>query len=211
MVSSGEPRVGVDPTRWEAEADDIVRRLPEPPIVIGHGTAVVFAARTAARHAAPALVAIAPVVSPVDSPHLGAMLRWPQYSLARIGGRRVAPPRGRGRAMFLGAVGAAGDMALVSDSAPIFRALADGTLRLPTASTYPGLVISAARDAISPPDAAADLAARYGWEHRVYPSRGHLAVVEPGWEAIADDIHRWLIRTLGASLLAFLDEDDDER
>jgi hypothetical protein len=43
----------------------------------------------------------------------------------------------------------------------------------------------------------------------VYAGHGHCALIEPGWEALADGVHRWIVRTLGAHLLAFLDEDDD--
>jgi hypothetical protein len=32
--------------------------------------------------------------------------------------------------------------------------------------------------------------------------------VERGFEAIADDVHRWVVQTVGADLLALLDDDD---
>jgi hypothetical protein len=34
-------------------------------------------------------------------------------------------------------------------------------------------------------------------------------MLAPGWEHLADDVHRWLVRTLGEKLLAFLDDDLD--
>ncbi len=212
VASPAEPRTGMDVARWDADADALVRRLPQVPVVIAHGSAVAFGARLAARIAAPALVAIAPVVSPFDAAGLAAIFRWPQFWLTRVRGARVGPPRGRRRALFVGSRVPDAETELVPDAAALFRALADGKVRLPADAALRGLVVSAAADVISPVDAAAELAARLGWEHHVFPDRGHLALVEPGWEAIADDVHRWLVRALGVSLLAFLDDlEDDDR
>ncbi len=207
-VSPPVPRRDFDDAAWNVEMEHLVRHWPQAPVVVTHGTAAVLGARLAERVDAPALVTIAPVVPPLDVSLLGAPFRWPRSWRARLGGTHVPAPRGRARARF---VGAARDATLVDDSGALFRALARGTLRLPAASARPGLVVSGGQDRISPPAGGAVLAARYGWDHEVYPDRGHLALVEDGWDALAAATHRWLIRTLGAPLLAFLDEEEEER
>jgi len=53
------------------------------------------------------------------------------------------------------------------------------------------------------------VATRFGWTRRAYAGRGHFPMLEPGWENVADDVHRWIVQTLGAELLAFLDEEED--
>lgn len=205
-LSPATPRRAFEIATWEAAAEQIGRRFPHAPVMVAHGTAMTLVARLAERLDAPALVTIAPVVTPADSSSLGAVFRRPQFWRARIAGVRVPPPRGRLRA---GLVGGAREATLVADDGALFRALARGTLRLPASAARSGLVISAERDPISPPVGGAELAARYGWDHRVYAGRGHLALVEEGWEEIAADAHRWLVRTLGASLLVFLDDEDE--
>jgi pimeloyl-ACP methyl ester carboxylesterase len=80
---------------------------------------------------------------------------------------------------------------------------------LPARLDVPGLVLGGARDAIVPDAALRALAARFGWACRTYAGLGHFAIVERGWEALADDAHRWIVRTLGAELLALLDDDSD--
>ena len=205
-VSPPVPRRDFDVASWDTELDELVRRWPQAPVIVTHGTATVLGARLAERIDAPALVSIAPVVPAVDVPALATLFRAPRLWRARLGGARTPAPRGRARARL---VGAARDAALVDDSGVLFRTLARGALRLPAASTRPGLVVSGGADPLSPAAGGAALAARYGWEHRVYPGRGHLAIVEDGWDTLAADTHRWLIRTLGAALLAFLDDEEE--
>ncbi len=98
---------------------------------------------------------------------------------------------------------------LRADSAPAFRAIASGRVRLPTRVEVPGLLVGGEDDAALPESALRVLAARFGWTRRMYRARGHFPMLEPGWEGVADDVHRWIVRTLGAELLAFLDEDED--
>ena len=81
-------------------------------------------------------------------------------------------------------------------------------MRLPARVEAPGLVLGGAADPIVTPSAVAAVAHRLGWSSRVHAGRGHFAIVERGFEAIADDVHRWIVQTLGADLLALLDEDD---
>ena len=45
------------------------------------------------------------------------------------------------------------------------------------------------------------LASHLGGEYRNYPRRGHWMLHEEGWEDIVNEIHRWLVHSLGESIL----------
>jgi non-heme chloroperoxidase len=198
----------VPPAEVPDVLERVVRALPAVPILVAHDIGAVAAAACAARVAAPALVAIAPVVSPADAGGRRGFFAWPQFWRARLGGARVHPPRGAsGRALLARASPWRGRLEV--ETGARFRAVAAGALRLPDALAAPGFVLGGAHDAIAPAGVLDALAARYGWERRTYSGRGHFAILEPGWETLADDVHRWIVRTIGAELLAFLDEDDE--
>jgi hypothetical protein len=80
---------------------------------------------------------------------------------------------------------------------------------MPAAMHCPGLLLSVEADALSPPAAGAQLAARLGWHSQTCARRGHFAMLERGWEEVADEAHRWIVRTLGAELLILLDESEE--
>jgi pimeloyl-ACP methyl ester carboxylesterase len=62
-----------------------------------------------------------------------------------------------------------------------------GKLRLPM------LVIGGDQDRFIPLSVVTKVAARYGAPLRVAPGRGHMLLLEPGWEEIAGWIDQWLI------------------
>jgi len=188
--------------------DAIVAALPAPPVVVAHDVAILGAAACAQRRALPALVAIAPVVAPADVDGVRTVFAWPQFWRARLFGAHVAPPHGAAAKAFLAAA-IAEPVRLRDDAGPAFRAIASGRVRLPTGLEVPGLILGGERDVVLPSSALGALAARFGWTSRVYRARGHFPMLEPGWESIADDVHRWIVQRLGAELLAFLDEEED--
>jgi pimeloyl-ACP methyl ester carboxylesterase len=188
--------------------DDVIRALPGPPVIVAHDVGVLTAASCAQRAAVPAIVAIAPLVPSFEINSERGLFAWPQFWRARLAGARVSPPRGAGARAFLGGALAVRDQ-LRADSGATFRAIASGRTCLPARLDVPGLVLGGERDVIAPDPALRALAARFGWTRRAYPGRGHFAILEPGWEALADDVHRWVVQTVGAELLAFLDDDPD--
>lgn len=169
--------------------------LPAPPIILAHGTGVVLAAALADRLAARAVVALAPTTATTSRALFGRASRWRMWF---GGGSRVPPPKAF--------AAAAGDYAagLRPDEAILYRTVAASDL--PRVGV-PGLVVSSERDRLVLPTAVAVLAAHAGFEHRVWPAAGHFALIESGWERRADDVHRWIVRTVGETLLAFLDEE----
>ncbi|MFC3125195.1 alpha/beta hydrolase [Pseudoroseomonas globiformis] len=58
------------------------------------------------------------------------------------------------------------------------------------------LVLGAAEDRLISPDAARRCALWHGAELEILPDRGHLLMLEPGWEAVADRVIAW-VRKLG--------------
>jgi hypothetical protein len=200
--------VGLDAADAADALDPVLRALPSVPIIVSHDVGVLLAAACAARTSVPALVAIAPVLPPSESGGHRGMFAWPQFWRARLAGRHVPPPRGAARRAFVGDAVGVGEQ-LRADSGARFRAIASGGTQLPAQLALPGLVLGGARDALVSETVLRALAARFGWTWRAYPGRGHFLIVEPGWEVVADDVHRWIVRTLGADLLAFLDDEPD--
>ncbi|HEY2385537.1 MAG TPA: alpha/beta hydrolase [Candidatus Binatia bacterium] len=192
------------PARTRA-VEAVARALPEPPVVITHDAGLVVAAPLAAAGAAVALAALAPVIGPGAGRGRG-LFGWPQFWLARVFGTSVAPPGGAGAEAYLGRAVASRDR-LRPDSASVFRALASGTVAIHPSTSVPGLVVTGGDDAIVRERDARAVAERLGWAERTLPGRGHFALLEPGWEALADEVHRWIVRTLGADLLLFLDDE----
>jgi hypothetical protein len=182
------------PEERRAALSEVVRALPAPPIVVTHGTGVVLGALAAAAAAAPALIAIAPLPGPADAPTAGVfglLARWQsRAALAR-------PPRA-----VRVELAAAGRDDAVRDAGAVWHALATGALRLPRTLPGPAIAMWHERDPLASAATAAALAAAFGWqEHRL--AGGHLAVTGRGFERVADDVHRWIVRALGADLLAF--------
>ncbi len=192
--------VGLGPDR-AAALQAVVQALPAAPVIVTHDAGLPAFPRSVVP---PAVVAIAPIVGPARG---DAMLAWPQFWRARLVGSSVSPPRGSGARLFLGQSSAIRNR-LGKDSAAFFRAVVSGAGPLPGLGT-PGLVLAGDRDPITSEPAARELATRCGWTHRTIPGHGHFPMLEAGWETVADDVHRWIVRALGADLLAFLDEDSD--
>jgi pimeloyl-ACP methyl ester carboxylesterase len=56
----------------------------------------------------------------------------------------------------------------------------------------PMLVVAAEDDLFIPPHIVKRIAARYHATLRVVENRGHMVIVEPGWETLAADVERWI-------------------
>jgi alpha-beta hydrolase superfamily lysophospholipase len=70
----------------------------------------------------------------------------------------------------------------------------------------PGLLLAGDRDRVVDSAAAAKLAAAAGADLHLCAESGHAMLTDSGWEERVSTVHRWLIRKLGAPLLALYEE-----
>jgi len=65
----------------------------------------------------------------------------------------------------------------------------------------PVLVMGGAEDPVAPLASMRRTAEVLGAELREYPGHGHWMLGEEGWETVVNDLHRWLVRSLGEKIL----------
>ena len=186
--------------------EEIARTLPAPPIVVTHDTGVVTGPAFAAAIGAPAIVAIAPVGIPTEPSPTG-IFAHPQFLWARMFGSGVQPPRGRAARLLLRGLGRS-RIASSLDSGPFLRAVLSRRARVHDPPPRPGLLVWSREDLIMPVSSAERTAERLGWSFDVHESAGHFPMLAGGCERLADRVHRWIVKAVGADLLAWLDDDD---
>jgi pimeloyl-ACP methyl ester carboxylesterase len=178
-----------------SELRQVLATLEAPPVVVGHDLGGLLALHlTDAR----AIVALAPLVPPP----LGgsrALLRAGRI-LDRWRGKSLPPPRGAWRGDY-------SEEPVVREPAAVVRDLiAKPWMPESLPSDVPALVLAGERDRVVDSDSAAKLAAAVGAEFQLCAEVGHAMLTDSGWEERVSTVHRWLIRRLGAPLLALYEE-----
>jgi pimeloyl-ACP methyl ester carboxylesterase len=181
-------------------ADDIARvaRQLGSPVIIGHSMGGLIAQLVAARGLARALVLLAPAPPrgiPVLSLRLAiAQVRYmPSILLSRV----VCPGRADLKALVVNRVpeheqDVVLDM-LVPDSGRAGCEMSILGVPVPReAITVPVLVISGDQDRFIPLSRSRLVAERYGADLHVAPGRGHMLIIEPGFEQLSERIDQWL-------------------
>jgi pimeloyl-ACP methyl ester carboxylesterase len=181
-------------------ADDVVRAAREldNPIIIGHSMGGLIAQLVACEDSTRGIVLLAPA-PPRGIPVLSLRLAVAQirYMPAILGSRPVRPGRKDMRALVVNRVPeqereVALDM-FVPDSGRAGREMS--LLGVPVDRDrlrVPVLVIAGDQDLFIPLGRARQVAARYGAPLRVAPGRGHMLIIEPGYEEICAWIEEWL-------------------
>jgi pimeloyl-ACP methyl ester carboxylesterase len=178
-----------------------VARDLDKPAVIGHSMGGLIAQRLAERGEVRAAVLVTPA-PPRGITVLSADLARKQlkYLPAILRSRVVNPAREDLRELVLNRVPAAQQNivldALVPDSGRAARDMS--IMGVPVdvkRATCPMLVIAAADDRFIPKAIIERIAKRYGAPLRVFEGRGHMIVIEPGWEEVADVVERWIRET----------------
>lgn len=183
-------------------ADDVakVARAMDRPIIVGHSMGGLIAQLVATRNCTRAIALLAPA-PPRGIPVISLKLAMAQirYMPAIIASRPVTPGRSDLRALVVNRVpereqdgvldmlvpdsGRAGwEMSIVG--VPVDRAQVK----------VPALVIAGDADLFIPLSRARRVAARYDAPLRVAPGRGHMLIIEPGYEQLCEWIAEWMPR-----------------
>lgn len=188
---------GVSIDEFASDAESVARSLGAP-AVVGHSMGGLIAQRLAERDVVRAAVLVSPapprgisVLSPAVT------FRQLEYLPAMLMARRVRPSRRVMRALVLNHVPKAEQDAvldrLIPDSG---RAGLEMALRGVAIDAHrihcPMLVLAATDDRFIPPRIARRVAARYGAPLDLVEHHGHMLPIEPGWEALAAMVIRWI-------------------
>lgn len=188
-------RVSIE--EYAADTEAVARHLGMPAIV-GHSMGGLIAQRMAERNLVRGAVLISPapprgisVLSPTVA------LRQLAYLPAMLMGHRVQPSRHVMRALVLNHVPAAEQDSVLDRFIPDSgRAGLEMALRgVPIDARQvhcPMLVIAAGDDRFIPARIARRIAARYHAEFDLIEHHGHMVPIEPGWQALATTVIRWL-------------------
>jgi len=192
------------------------QQLWAPPIVCGYDLGALLALLGAAQRRPRAVVCLAPVL-----PQTWRTEGRPPAPLVRLSavpallwGQALRPPRLAMARDFLfntlsPATQARLQARLQPDSGTVVRTLTRGVVSFTAAEvSCPVLVMSGGADRMSPPATARGLAERLSAAYRPYPGQGHWLLTGEQGALIAGEMHRWLIQTLGETLL--VPEDKEE-
>jgi alpha-beta hydrolase superfamily lysophospholipase len=198
---------GGDRLRWARVADFVddvavaARRLPGPPVVIGHSLGGFVVQKYLEDHDAPAGVLLS---SPPPSGMFGAAVRIARrrplvfakanltFSLAAV----IATPRLAREAFFSADLPDEELRAywtrMQDESYRAFIDMVALDLPNPRRVKVPLLVMGAARDAMLRPGEIEATARAYGTRARIIPDVAHDSMLETRWESVAEPILAWL-------------------
>jgi pimeloyl-ACP methyl ester carboxylesterase len=179
------------------DASSVARHLGQPAIV-GHSMGGLIAQRLAERGDVHAAVLISPAPPrgiTVMSPRLA--IKQLKYLPAIFGSRAVTPAREDLREIVLNRVPEQLQAAildeLVPDSGRAGKEMSITGVPVDRDRVRcPMLVIGARDDQFIPVKIAERVARRYGAPIRILEGHGHMSIVEPGWETLADSIEVWI-------------------
>ena len=196
---------GVSMRDYAADIAALCAAQAEPPVLLGHSMGGLVAQLAARKAKIGALVLLAP------SPPWGVGVSSFEEAVTAFGVQvmgafspgAIEPDRGLMRTYTLDRVGKAEREAVVARLCPESAVAVRETLNwwldpFMTTSVGPGpvaapaLVMVGARDVVHPPATARATAERLGAGFETLPGMSHWLLSEPGWEAVADHILRWL-------------------
>jgi pimeloyl-ACP methyl ester carboxylesterase len=180
-------------------------RLAQTPVLIGHGAGGLVALRAARARVASAAVLVAPLLP--GSPGVRALTRRWDALVALARGRPIPPPRDATARRVFGELPADLDAETARAVLDVVRGEppAGGPLGVPT------LVVAGEHDPLVDAAAAAALAATLAGDFVEIPGAAHWPILAPGWQRTVAEVHRWLVRRLGETLLDFYAEAMAER
>jgi non-heme chloroperoxidase len=184
-------------TDFVDDASAVARHLGKP-AVVGHSMGGLIAQRLAERGEVHAAVLISPAPPrgiSVMSPRLA--IKQLKYLPAIFQSKTVNPAREDLREIVLNRVPA--EMqdvildALVPDSGRAGKEMSITGVPVDRDRVRcPMLVFGSRDDRFIPVSIAERIAKRYGAPIRILENHGHMSVVEPGWESLADAVEQWI-------------------
>jgi pimeloyl-ACP methyl ester carboxylesterase len=179
------------------DASTVARHLGKP-VVIGHSMGGLIAQCLAERGEVHAAVLISPAPPrgiSVMSPRLA--IKQLKYLPSIFQSRPVSPAREDLRDLVLNRVPPTMQDTmldeLVPDSARAGKEMSISGVTVDRDRVRcPMLVIGARDDRFIPVRIAERVARRYGAPIRILEGHGHMSIVEPGWEALADIVDQWI-------------------
>ncbi|WP_372781891.1 alpha/beta hydrolase [Phenylobacterium sp.] len=200
-----EAVIGVSMTDYAADIAKLCAELPEPPVLLGHSMGGLVAQLAARKAKLKALVLLAP------SPPWGvagssleeAATAFGVQMMGAFSSGALQPDNGLMRAYSLDRMPKAEREAAVARLRPESARAVRETLNwwldpFMTTSVGPGaieapcLVIAGAGDVVHSPGTARATAERLGAAFKTMPGMSHWLVGEPGWDAVAETVLRWL-------------------
>lgn len=196
-----------DPPRdfgaWVDRAAASVAARPTPPILLGHDAGALVALAIAARGAVRAAVAIAPLLE-------GARRLVTTGARWRARWSRAPLPAAALATSYRQTSTAAGAARLGSVLSPELASRITslrGAALLPGAAPVP-VLLAAQRDDAAVSRASIEITARgVAADFRALPG-GHWALLEEGIDPWISELHRWIIRRVGGSLLLLRGDED---
>lgn len=194
-MSSDLGRASIDD--FVDDASTVAQSLGTP-VVVGHSMGGLIAQRLAERREVHAAVLISPAPPrgiSVMSPRLA--IKQLKYLPAIFRSRTVVPAREDLREIVFNRVPASMQDVildeLVPDSGRAGKEMSISGVPVDRDRIRcPMLVIGARDDHFIPVSIAERVAKRYGAPIRILEGRGHMSVVEPGWEALAESVDQWI-------------------
>jgi pimeloyl-ACP methyl ester carboxylesterase len=185
--------------------DGIIRRLPEPPIMIGHGFGGLIVQQLLDRGHGSAGIAIAPIAPQGLRPSLDAFRSALSRLLASRSWNQIAGLTFRHFATWIDPLSTPPEQDDAYD-----RYVIPAPVRIQVQAAFghgvavdfgkveraPLLLIAGQQDRIAPPSMVKAAYARYAKSHAVtdyvdFPDRSHLLIATQGWEEIADHAIEW--------------------
>lgn len=187
---------------WVSDVASVADRLPAEPVVVGHSMGGFLVQKYLEKHSAPAGVLLATMpVTGAGRALLRIMSRHPLRSTRALltgTSRCTLNTPELARENFYSSGTPEPDIARYTelmDEEFTGRNTLDLTmlsLPKPERVTAPLLVLGAERDACFSPDELRKTAHAYSTEPEFYSGMGHNMMLEPGWQAVAERIDRWL-------------------
>lgn len=203
---------GFDIDHYAGDVAQVVAALPAPPVLVGHSMGATVVQRYLEKGRAAGVVMMAPVpTTGLAGCGLQLTLKQPDFlveAARAVSGRYTEKTARVMREVYFSPDVTAEEFAafkpLVQDESTtaITEMMALAWRIPPRRPRIPALVIGGEMDALFPPSLLHFTASGWNAETCVIPRGGHMLMMEPHWNAVADRIDGWLERRVAPTAAA---------